>query len=235
MTLADLGRSTGFPKSTLFRILVTLQHHRCVLLAEDGRTYQLGSRLTELGTSFLEQHDLYEAAAKYMKRLVDECQETIFLGKLEEGKVVYLRRMESPKSIAVVKKLGQRVPAHCTATGVAMLAFLKDREVEAILDAHGMASYNAATITDRSAFWRRLAQVREQGFAIVDGEYESDLLCVSAPVFDHTRRPLASLTVAMLRARGDTMDRVDAVASEVSRVATEFSNALGYIDHAAVV
>ena len=230
LSLADLGRTSGIPKSTLFRILVTMQRHRFVLWNDDLRAYQLGSRLSELGTSFLEQNDVYHAAARYMKGLADASGETVFLGKLEEGKVLYLRRMESPRSVTVVKKLGQRVPAHCTATGVAMLAFLTEKEVLSILDAHGMSSFNETTITDRTSFLKRLADVRRRGYAIVDGEYNKELLCVSAPVFDFTRRPVASLTVAMLAGRGISDKRLDSVAEMVCDSALGFSHDLGHTE-----
>lgn len=229
LSLADLGRRSGIPKSTLYRIIVTLQRHRCILWNEDERTYQLGSRLSELGNSFLEQDDIFHTAAQYMKRLAGESEETVFLGKLEEGEVVYLRRMESPRSVMVVKKLVQRVPAHCTATGAAILAFLSEREVEQILDEHGMAAYNESTITDRAAFMNRLAEVRERGFAIVDGEYNAELLCVSAPIIDYTGRPRAAFTVALLAGRGVSEDRLQGISEMVLGAARAFSQDLGYV------
>jgi len=226
LSLAELGRRSDIPKSTLFRILTTLQKHRCVVWSDEQRGYRLGARLLELGTSYLDQADLYHVAARPMETLAEECHETVFLGKLEGGQVIYLRRMESPRSITVVKKLGQRVPAHCTATGVAMLAFLPEAEVDTILDEHGMPSFNEATLTDRDALKQRLAHVRSRGYAIVDGEYNQELLCVSAPVFDHTRRPCASLTVAMLSSHA-TEDRTQAVAERVRQVAQTFSREMG--------
>jgi DNA-binding IclR family transcriptional regulator len=226
LSLADLGRRSDIPKSTLFRILTTLQMHRCVVWNEEQRGYRLGSRLLELGTSYLDQADLYHAAARPMETLAKECHETVFLGKLEGGQVIYLRRMTSPRSITVVKKLGQRVPAHCTATGVAILAFLPKEEVDAILEEHGLPAFNEATLTDRKAFKERLEQVRLRGYAIVDGEYNRELICVSAPVFDHTRRPCASLTVAMLSSQVNE-ERTKAVAEGVRQVAQAFSREMG--------
>jgi DNA-binding IclR family transcriptional regulator len=227
MTLAELVRRTSIPKSTLFRILITLERHRCVVLGGDDRCYRLGSRLWELGSSFLEQYDLYHAAASHMRWLAEASGETVFLGKLEDGEVVYLRRMESPKSITVVKKLGQRVPAHCTATGVAMLAFLPGEEVSEIIAAHGLEAFNEATITDGQALRQRLQRVRGEGFAVVDGEYNRELLCISAPVFDHTHRPCASLTAAMLSSQGADRRRVQSVAAQVRQAAQNLSRDLG--------
>lgn len=228
LSLADLGRRSGIPKSTLYRIIVTLQRHRCISWSDDERTYRLGSRLSELGNSFLEQDDLVLAAASYMKDLAAESEETVFLGKLEDGQVVYLRRMESPRSIMVVKKLVQRVPAHCTATGAAIMAFLTEREVEQILEEHGMAPYNESTVTDRSVFMRRLADVRRRGYAIVDGEYNAELLCVSAPIMDFTGRPRAALTVAVLAGRGVSEERLTSLSEMVLQAAHAFSHDLGH-------
>jgi len=228
-SLAELGRRTRIPKSTLFRILVTLEKQHCVIWNEDERSYRLGSRLWEFGTSFLEHSDLYHASSRFMKLLAEKSRETVFLGGLEDGEVIYLRRMESPKSVTVVRKLKQRVPAHATATGVAILAFMPRAEVETILDRHGMASYSDVTMTDREKFMERLAVVRRDGYAIVDGEYNRELLCISAPVFDHRRRPSASLTVAMLSSQANAdRARILSVAELVREEAQAFSRQMGY-------
>lgn len=227
LSLAELVRLSDIPKSTLFRILVTLQKHHCVVLDPDLQAYRLGSYLWQLGNSFADQSDLFRASQRHMEDLAHECGETVFLSKLEGGEVVYLRRMDSPKSIAVVKKLEARVPAHCTATGVALMAWLPTREVEAILDHHGMEAFNDATVTNRMMLKQRLDGVREQEYAVVDGEYNSELLCVAAPVWDHQQRPCAALTVAMLSSQVENKARVEEVGAAVRRAANALSHELG--------
>lgn len=228
LSLAELQRQSSIPKSTLFRILVTLQKRHCVVWDEQHRSYRLGSMLWKLGSSFLDQSDLYHAAASFMTDLAEKTRETIFLGKIEEGEVVYLRRMESLKSVTVVKKLGQRVPVHCTATGMVMLAFMPRDEAEAMIDAHDLASYNTATVTDRSALLKRLEDIRKVGYAVVDGEFNKELLCISAPVFDHSHRPRASLTIAMLSQQASNPSTIITLANHVKEAAHAFSNAMGF-------
>lgn len=231
MTLAELTQRSGIPKSTLFRIMVTLQKHHCVTWSEEERSYRLGSYLWELGNRFADQSDLLRVSPNYMEALAEVSGETVFLSKIEDGEVVYLRRMESQKSVTVVKKLESRVPAHCTATGVAMLAFLPEKEVDAIIEEHGLEAFNEATVTSREALFERLAQVKEQQFAVVDGEYNRELLCVASPVFDYTHRPCAALTVAMLSAQLTDRSRIDRVGHMVRQAAQDLSREMGKIHH----
>jgi DNA-binding IclR family transcriptional regulator len=226
-SLAELARVSGIPKSTLFRILVTLQQQHCIAFDPGGQVYRLGSYLWTLGNSFADQSDLFRIATRHMQTLVDECEETVFLSKLEAGEVVYLRRMESPRSVAVVKKLESRVPAHCTATGVALLAWLPPAEVEDILDRHGMQAYNDVTLTDRTQLKQRLSEVRKREYAVVDGEYNREVLCVAAPVWDHHQRPCAALTVAMISSQVEGNERVREVGKAVRRAARSLSRELG--------
>lgn len=224
-TLAELSRMSDIPKSTLFRILVTLQKHHCVVAA-DG-TFRLGSRLWELGNSFADQTDLFSISSSHMEALAVACNETVFLSKLEDGEVVYLRRMESPKSVTVVKKLQTRVPVHCTATGIALLAWLPPSEVEATLAGHELGSFNDATITDRSILMARLGEARRRGFAVINGEYNRELLCVAAPVFDHQQRPHAALTVAMLASQVEADEQVERIGEAVTATAQALTRELG--------
>ena len=229
LSLAELVRQSNIPKSTLFRILVTLQKRHCVVWDEENRSYRLGSMLWSLGSSFLDQSDIYRMAAVHMKDLAEKTRETIFLGEMEDDEVVYLRRMESPRSVTVVKKLGQRVPMHCTATGMAMLAFMPREQIDAFLERTTLAAFNEATITDRQALLERLSQIKRDGYAVVDGEFNEELLCISAPVFDHTRQPRASLTVAMLSNQAPNRQKKTTTANFVMAASRDFSRELGYM------
>ncbi len=229
LSLAELTRQTGFPKSTVFRILATLEERQVVTLEAQTRSYHLGHRLWMLGHHYLERSDLYHAAAPIMQKLAESSGETVFLGKLEDGEVIYMRRIESPRSVSIVKKLGQRVPAHCTATGTAIVAFLSRGEIEAILSQHGLDAVNDTTITDPAAFRARLEETRQRGYAVVNGEYNRELLCISAPVFDHTGVPKNSLTVAMPAAHRPTAARQAEVGTLVRGAALDLSHQLGFV------
>lgn len=228
MTLAELTRETEVPKSTLFRILSTLQERNCVRLDEDAKEYTLGLKLWELGSAVMEKSDLDSAAAPFMKTLAERCEESVFLAVREGADVVYVRRMESPNSVMMVRKLGHRAPAYCTATGTAMLAFLPEADRRALLDAADLRSHTPSTCTGREALLRRLRAVRTEGVAVVDGEYNAELLCVAAPVLGRNGRPEAALTVAMPSGEADE-ERVEAVKAEVREQALGLSRRMGYL------
>jgi IclR family acetate operon transcriptional repressor len=228
LTLAELSRVSDVPKSTLFRILITLELHRCVAQDGNGR-FRLSSRLWELGSHFLEQFDPYHVAASHMKNLANESGETVFLGRMDDGEVLYIRRMEAKNSVAIVKRLGQRVPAHSTATGMAILAFLPKDEVDEMVRKHGLRAYNETTVTDYTILQDRLAEIRSNGYSIVNGEYERAFLCVSAPVFDYNNLPIASVTVAMLSSHFAMDDaKLKELGETVKRNALNFSTELGW-------
>lgn len=230
LNLAALTRRTGIPKSTLYRILMTLRSRACVFFNDERKTYRLGLRLWELGSAYLDQSDLYTVAVRYMKELAEACKESIFLGVMHGGEVTYVRRMESPESVMAVQKLGQRAPAYCTATGRAMLAFMSEHEVERILDEQELEAFSPRTDTDPAHLRSALARVREEGVAVVDGEYNPQLLCVAAPVWDATHQAVAALTVAMLSAQSSD-ERVQTAAREVRHVAKRLSRDLGYMEN----
>lgn len=227
-SLSDLAQETGIPKTTLFRILSTLEDRQCVVRDEEQKTYRLGVKLWELGNAFLEQSDLQDSAADYMHELAEACGESVFLGVLEEGEVLYVRRVESPKSAVVVRKLGQRAPVHCTATGLALLAFQPSGVIDTFFEEHELTSVNRNTTTSASVLRRKIDQIQKTGVAVVDGEYNSSLLCVASPILDDSGRPIAALTAALLSTEA-TEEKVESVSEQVRAAARALSQEQGYL------
>jgi DNA-binding IclR family transcriptional regulator len=229
-TLSNLSRITDIPKSTLFRILSTLQDRNCVSLDVDTKKYTLGLKLRELGSAFIEKTNLDSAAAPFMRDLADSCRESVFLALMDQAEIVYVRRMASPNSVMMVRKLGHRAPVHSTATGVAMLAFLPKERREEIIEKMNFTKHNSRTNTDPDELRKRLVDIRQEGVAVVDGEYNPELLCVSAPILGTGGTVEAAITVAMPSSEAPT-DRVEAVKKEVREASFGISRQLGYVEN----
>lgn len=226
-TLADLARLTDIPKSTLFRILSTLHDRSCVDLDVETKKYTLGLKLRELGSAFIEKTTIDSAAAPYMRDLAESCGESVFLALLDKPEVVYIRRMESPNSVMMVRKLGHRAPIHSTATGEAMLAFLAEEQREEILSKMDFEAHNPRTVTDPGKLRERLQRIREEGVAVVDGEYNPELLCISAPILGAGGNVEAAITVAMPSSEASP-ERIQSVSEEVKEKALGVSQQMGY-------
>ncbi|HET6566908.1 MAG TPA: IclR family transcriptional regulator [Rhodothermales bacterium] len=228
LTLADIARATDIPKSTLFRILTTLQHHQCVQWREDERCFRVGHYLWQLGSGFLDQCEPYRASEQHMKRLSEATGETALLARLQDDLVLYLRRVDGTNTVALMRNLGESTPIFCTASGRAILAFLPPNESDALLARQSLQRYTDKTVTDLASLQKSLAQVRRQGYCIIDGEYNEEVLFISAPVLDHSARPCAAVTLAMLSSRRAQPGFVQRCALLVRESADAFSQDMGY-------
>jgi len=191
LTLAELAGRIRLPKSTVLRLLNVLQQHR--LVARDSRSgnYRLGLKLMELGTSAASQLDFVERARPHLHRLMATTGETVFLSVLDGTDALVVDRVESARTVRVPLSAGGRTPAHCTANGKALLAFLPEAEIDARLASAKLRSYTHNTIVTISGLRNELRRVRSMGYAVDHEEMEEGLKCVAAPV-----RNLSGVVVA---------------------------------------
>ena len=196
LELAELARRLNLPKSSVFRMLVTLEQGNFVERLPDVERYRLGVKLFQLGSVVANSFDVRELAKPFMQQLVETFHETVNLGVLNSGEVIYLDIYESTRSIRMAANPGQRDPVHSTSLGKAMLAFLPKPEIEVMIAQHGMQKYTARTITTMKGFWAELDRVRGRGYSIDDMENELGVRCVGAPIFDHRGQPIAAISVS---------------------------------------
>lgn len=226
-SLAELSRELGLPKSSVFRHLVTLEDAGYIERVPGNEAYRLGLKLFELGSLVAAQFDVRHEAIPFMRHLLATFQETVNLAIMEGGEVVYLEILESTRSIRMSAQPGQRHSPHSTALGKAMLAYLSEVEVEAILASHGLPALTSRTITTVEIFKAELAGVRERGYAVDDMENEAGARCVGAPIFNHRGEAVAAISVS---GPADRMrpPQIDAVGKELVRATRAISKRLGY-------
>ena len=118
-------------------------------------------------------------ATPYLAGLVDKFGETTNMAMLEGDAAVYVAQVPSPRAMRMFTEVGRFVMPHCTGVGKAMLSTLPDDEVRALLGRTGMPPRTEHTITSPDAMVAALGEVREQGYAIDDGEQELGVRCVA--------------------------------------------------------
>ena len=196
MNMTEISKKLDLYPSTTHRILDTLKHWGYVEQEPNNQEYQLGLKVLELGMAKLRQMDLVRDSTPYLKELVSQCNETVHLGVLEEGEVLYLAKEESSQNIRMVSYVGIRAPVHCTALGKVLLAYLPEEKRKVILNKKGLPSLTEKTITNRKKLEAELCQVREQGFALDRGEFEKGVRCLAAPIRDYQGKVIAAISIS---------------------------------------
>ena len=190
LALIDIAAASGLPTPTIHRLVRTLVD-RGYLRQLPDRRYALGSRLIPLGSTALTAFG--SRSAPELRRLVSELGETANLATLDGDQVVYVGQVPSPHAMRMFTDLGRHVPAHCRATGKALLSQLPDEQIRTILRRTGMPAFTPCTITSPDELLTQLATVRERGWAVDEGELEEGVVCLAVPV----PSSIASLAVSI--------------------------------------
>ena len=181
-TVSELAVQLGMPKSSVYRLLVTLRRSDWVAFDPDSELYRLGVGLLEVSAGVLDRLDLREIARPHLLAMVRECDESVHLGLPNDTNVIYALKFESTQSIRMVSEVGRLAPLYCTGLGKALLAWMPEGEREALLERIELRRFTKTTLTDLGALREDLAEARARGFAIDEGEHEDFVRCVAAPL-----------------------------------------------------
>jgi IclR family acetate operon transcriptional repressor len=225
LSLAEICRRVGLPKTTTFRYLHTLQASGLVTHDPETELYRLGSRLWELGQSVGEQLQLRKAARPFMEQLRDRFNETVNLAVLDGSEIVYVEMLESKMSLRMQASPGGRDAVYSTSLGKAILAHLPEAEWRDHLPAR-LARRTARTITAFSALREQLYEIRARGYAHDRGESEEGARCVGAAIFDQREQVVAAISVSAPAVRLDDRKERE-VATALIAAARAISRRLG--------
>lgn len=196
MNMTELSDKLKLYPSTIHRILDTLKYRGYVEQDPHTQKYQLGIKTLELGMAKFHQMDLIREATHYLKELVKQCNETVHLGVLDEGEVLYLAKEESSQTIRMISYVGKRAPLHCTSLGKVLLAHLPENERKRMLTKKELSRFTENTIVDKKELEKELSKVREQGFALDREENEKDVRCVAAPIRNYQGEAIAAISIS---------------------------------------
>ena len=193
LSLAELTRRTGLPKSTVHRLASTMCDARLLERDPVSGEFRLGLRLFELGELVPQHRTLRDAALPVMEDLREATRQRIHLAVLDGVDVVYVAILGT-STIDVGSRTGGRLPAHATGVGKVLLAYAAPEAVAARVEA-GLARLTPRTITTPGALGRALRDVRDNGTAYDREESTIGVSCVAAPVFGSNGRIRAGLSV----------------------------------------
>ncbi|MAG30764.1 MAG: IclR family transcriptional regulator [Deltaproteobacteria bacterium] len=259
MGVSDLARRLGLHKNNAFRLLATLELSGYIQQTPQTDLYHLGPRCLELAHAFARSHTLLNQARPILEELASEFGETAHLGVLSEAdrghEVVHLEGVLPDQLVLTGSRVGERLPAHCTALGKVLLAGeLSNRSVPMLASdgradpvAGGSAAaagaqasllvgesrdqdlqrYTDATVSDPVKLADELRGIQLRGYSVDLEEYSPGLRCVAAPVRDAHTRVIAALSLSGPSLRLTEEALHGAAARAIAEAATRLSRELG--------
>ncbi|MEU8270610.1 IclR family transcriptional regulator [Sphaerisporangium sp. NPDC049002] len=224
-TVAHLCQQTGITKPAAYRILKTLDQHGYVVRDEVRREYSLGPALYGLSRAARNSTDLVRLARPAMQSLSEEFSETVNLGVVSHGQVLYLDALESVQRLRTTVQIALRDKVHTTALGKAILARLPEQEAREQLAEADWSPLTPNTIGSADALLAKLATFRHLGYAVDDEENEVGSRCVAAPILDGEDRPVAAISISAPTSRM-TDETLAKVGRRLAEVCAELGNAL---------
>ncbi|MEU9171973.1 IclR family transcriptional regulator [Streptomyces sp. NPDC048420] len=217
VTVGELTKLFGLPKSTVQRTLVTLNEAGWLRAnRRDTTRWEIGARVLAVRPAALQGSSLFAAAREPMVHLRDTVNETIHLSVPDALQcMVVVDRVDCDHPVRTFHAIGDTSPLHATATGRAVLAHLPKQDVEELI-ARGLERYSETTPADPEELRTELRRIRTDGYAVNRNQYRPDVCAIAAPILDEDGTPLATVAVSMPDSRFDP-DRL----AELGRLVTD--------------
>lgn len=224
MTLSEVAAETGNTRAGARRILLTLVHEGYAVA--DGKLFDLTPQVLELGYSVLSSKGAWDIARPFIDHLSEEIRESVSAAVLDNYDVVYVSGAQYHRVISVGISVGARFPAHCTANGRVLLAALPKEMWPGILQNIPLTMMTESTVTDRKKFRAVLEEVREQGWSLVDQEFEKGLMSIAAPLRNASGGLVGSINVGVPTVRMSADEMVEYILPKLLDTIANISRAL---------
>lgn len=202
LTLSEAAARADITRAAAGRFLRTLEHLGYV--RSTGREFALTPRVLELGFSYLSALSLPEVVQPHLERLSRTVDESVSAAVLDGGDIVYVARVPTRRIMSVGIMIGTRFPAYATSMGRVLLASLPRATRDAVIDGYAFERFTERTVSDAGSLARQLDEVASRGYALADGELESGVCSVAAPVRGRDGSVVAAVNVSASTARVTT-------------------------------
>lgn len=236
-SMSELAELMEVNRSSVFRIVHTLEESGYIRKTNDGKNYTLDAKVMDLGFNYLSSLDLISAARPFLTKLRDDVGIACHLVVLQDKDIIYVDQCQAHGSFVSKVQIGTRWPAYATVIGQMLLSDLPEEKVREIFkDYEDWASYTGKTPESLEALLERLESIRGSDSIISWGYFHASMATCAAPVFRRdTGRMAAVISVSCPIGRytkeefyGEVRAKVVEAASKLSRQLTHYNdNALG--------
>lgn len=197
LTLAEIGRLVGLPRATARRCLITLV--ALDYIQSDGKYFSLSPKILTLSQAYFSSNALPHIARPLIEEVSRSVQESCSVSVLAGDEIIYVARSTMRRPGSTFRDVGENLPAYCTSMGRVLLANLPAGQLDAYFARVTLCKFNEKTVATESELRNILEQVREQDFAVIDGEFEPGLRAVAVPVRNRRGAVLAAAHVSTTR------------------------------------
>ncbi len=226
-TTSEVAEILGEPRSSVYRLLNTLDALGLVEAGNHRGTYRLGLELFELGITVLSRLDVRSAALEPMRRLNEATHETVFLCLRRGREAVCIERMDGSRAASMALKLGGSLPLHCGAAPVALLATERRSEWDAYVQGGELKDFRSGERIPAEVVIAHLEEARRTGVAVSDEDLVGGFAALGAPVFDYRGEALAAVSVSAMR-QNILGEHEDQFRDGLMQAASEISRNLGF-------
>ncbi|MGQ9370472.1 IclR family transcriptional regulator [Azospirillum sp. ST 5-10] len=230
----EIAKELSIPRSTVFRLMTTLEYLGFLVRSRDGRFYKLGPAVLTLGFEYLASLEITEIARGPLERLRDRTGLPTHMVVRDGREVVFVLKTNVPSALVGSVSVGTRLPAHATVLGRVFLAHMSEAELRAVCPDETLERFTPQTPGTLAELRALLAEDRRRGYAISESFFESNVSAIAAPVFDDSGTVVAAINAIARDGAATHEQLVDAVAPEVVATAQEISRHLGHRDTAAL-
>jgi DNA-binding IclR family transcriptional regulator len=226
LSLVEISKLRGFPESSLFRILLTLEAHGYILRTPDG-SYKLAPKIL-FGKLYDRAQKLRDVVRPFLKQLNTEFNETATMGFLFQDRTEVIDTLEAIQEIRRTNTLGRVLPPHCSSIGKAIVAFQERGVIDRILRINGLSQRTEKTITDHFQLLGEFEKIRTEGYSVDREESVSGGVCFGAPLRDERNHVVAaiSISVPIFRLTPEREEELVRAVMETARKASEAIAAL---------
>lgn len=229
LSLAELVELSNMPKSTVFRIIQTLEMRGFVSKTTNHQPpkYELGLKLLEFGNIVAQRLEIRKIALPYMMQLRDTVDEAVNLIIRYQDEGVYIEKVDSRGYVRLYTQVGRKSPLYAGACPRILLSFMPDEEIVALLNRIELKKIAPGTNTDLELLWKWIHDARESGYTVSYGELEPDSAAIAVPIRDFSGQVIAGLSLAGATSRFSE-ERLGYLVQETKAAAKSIMSKLGY-------
>ena len=225
--VSELALKLSMYKSTIYRILKTLEERGFIIQNLENQKYRLGFKLFYLGTAVISKLEVRDVALPLMQGLSDKTKETVTLNIVDDDYRVCIEKVESTEAVRNFVQLGGRNPLYLAGSGKLLLAYLHEREIERIITGKDLGSTVLGKRILGDDLREELALIRQQGYAVSHSERNIGSSSVAAPIRNHEGKVIAGISISGPESRF-TVERLVMLIAEAVNTSNLISYRLGW-------